>query len=81
MMKCKDVAQRASALLDKELPLWEVIELRLHLAICKGCKAFVRQMQITRSLTALRPPENGAAEAAAIEAIFARLHGDQGKVR
>ena len=75
MLSCKDVSERASALIDKELPLWEVMQLRLHLAMCKGCSAFVRQMKITRALTSVAPtaPEDEAAMAA----ILARLHADK----
>lgn len=72
MLRCKDVSERASALIDKELPLWEVVQMRLHLAICKGCQAFVRQMRITRSLTAIAPG-GGADDEAAMAAILSRL--------
>lgn len=72
MLSCKDVTQRASALIDKELPIWEVVQMRLHLAICKGCSAFVRQMQITRNLTAVAPASAGDDEAA-MAAILSRL--------
>ena len=75
MLRCKDVAARASALIDKELPLWEVLQMRLHLTICKGCTAFVRQMRITRSLTAI-PPAAGAEDDATMAAILARLHDE-----
>lgn len=73
MLTCKDVSARASALIDKELPLWDVLQMRLHLAMCKGCQAFLRQMRITRSLTAVSPPACPQ-DAAAIAAILARFH-------
>lgn len=75
MLSCKEVSERASALIDKDLPLWEVMQLRLHLAMCKGCSAFLRQMKITRALTSVTPaaPEDEAAMAA----ILARLHADK----
>lgn len=73
MLSCKEVSERASALIDKELPLWEVVQMRLHLAMCKGCSAFVRQMRITRSLTAVSPAA-GVDDEAAMAAILAKLH-------
>lgn len=76
MLRCKDVSERTSALIDKELPLWEVLQLRLHLAVCKGCQAFVRQMRITRSLTAVPPPA-GPDDAAVMAAILARFHDEK----
>ena len=76
MLSCKEVSERASALIDKELPLWDVMQMRLHLAMCKGCSAFVRQMRITRTLTAV-PSAGGPADDAAIAAILARLHDEK----
>jgi len=51
MLSCKEVADRASDLIDGDLGLFDLLQLRLHLAMCKGCDAFVRQMRTTRDLT------------------------------
>lgn len=75
MLSCKDVSQRASALIDHELPFWELLQMRLHLAMCRGCQAFVRQMRITRDLTAVAPAED-TGDAAAMDAILARLQDE-----
>lgn len=50
MLSCKEVAERASALIDGELGLMDRLQLRLHLAMCKGCRAFIGQMKITDGL-------------------------------
>lgn len=50
MLKCNDVASRASALLDAELGTRSALRLWLHLAICKGCRRFIRQMNVTNEL-------------------------------
>lgn len=52
MLSCKQVADRASALIDGELSAWELIQIRLHLAMCKGCSSFIDQMRTTDHLTA-----------------------------
>lgn len=52
MLSCQDVAARASALIDGELSTWETLQIRLHLAMCKGCGRFVEQMRLTDQLTA-----------------------------
>ena len=52
MLSCKEVAERASALIDGELGVFDRLQMRLHLAMCKGCNAFVWQMRTTRDLTA-----------------------------
>jgi hypothetical protein len=62
MLSCKDVATRASALIDGELGAWTALQIRLHLAMCKGCDRFISQMRITRDLAA-------AAEQAELEAL------------
>lgn len=52
MLSCKEVADRASALIDGDLSAWEVLQIRLHLAMCKGCSRFIEQMRRTDRLTA-----------------------------
>lgn len=53
MFRCSEVADRASRLIDGELGFWPRLNIKLHLAMCRGCRAFVEQMRITRDLTAL----------------------------
>lgn len=50
MLSCKEVAERASALIDGELGMLDLLQMRLHLAMCKGCGSFIRQMRVTRDL-------------------------------
>lgn len=77
MLSCQEVSERASALIDKELPLWDLMQMRLHLAMCKGCSAFVRQMRITRNLTLVAPPGSPDEDDAAMAAILSRLHEEK----
>ena len=51
MLNCKQVANRASSLIDGELSTWKTFEMRLHLLMCKGCGRFINQMRITRDMT------------------------------
>lgn len=75
MLKCKDVAERASALIDQELGLIETFQMRLHLAMCNGCKAFVEQIRMTRDLTqrALDAVDPNEADDRRIAAILSQL--------
>lgn len=50
MLTCREVAERASALIDGEIRWVGRLQLRFHLALCKGCGAFVSQMRTTREL-------------------------------
>ncbi|MBV0914028.1 zf-HC2 domain-containing protein [Rhodobacteraceae bacterium ASV31] len=45
MMSCKEVAERASKLIDGECSPWEALRIRLHLAMCDGCSGFVTQLR------------------------------------
>lgn len=53
MYRCSEVAERASLLIDRELGFLPRLNIRLHLAVCRGCRAFIEQMHITRELTAM----------------------------
>jgi anti-sigma factor ChrR (cupin superfamily) len=76
MLSCKEVAGRASALIDGELSTWQTFQMRLHLAMCKGCGQFIGQMRITRDLTQAAPPPDAMDEADddRISAILSQLH-------
>lgn len=52
MLNCKEVAARAGALVDGELSLWDALQMRLHLAFCRGCRHFIDQIRTTDRLTA-----------------------------
>jgi len=81
MMSCKEVTEKASALIDGELSLWERLQIRLHLAICRGCERFIDQMKVTRTLTetALPPMAFDAPENARIDAILDQLRDGTAK--
>lgn len=53
MMFLRRTCKQASALLiareDRELPWIERLALRLHLAVCKACPVFARQMLTMRN--------------------------------
>ena len=72
MLKCKEVAERASRLIDDELGPWQKLNMRLHLMMCSGCRAFVQQFRVTQAL--LRSAEMPSTEEtdAEMAAIFAR---------
>ena len=76
MLRCKEVASRASALIDGELNIWETFQMRLHLAMCKGCGRFIEKMRITRDLTLATPSPDvtDAAEDDQISSILSQLH-------
>jgi hypothetical protein len=44
MYSCKQVSQIVSESLDRKLPLWTRVQLRMHLAMCGICSRFRRNM-------------------------------------
>ena len=50
MLTCRDATELASRAMDQRLTLSNRMALRLHLAICKNCTRFNRQLQDMRRL-------------------------------
>ena len=49
MLSCKQVTRLLSQGQDRELQLGERVALRLHFAICQGCRNVNAQLQFLRS--------------------------------
>ncbi len=49
MRSCKEVTALVIAREDRELPLTEQLALRMHMAICKACPTFERQVITMRN--------------------------------
>jgi hypothetical protein len=66
---CKEVTALLVAREDRQLPMVERVALRFHLAACKACPKFERQMAIMREAlrrwredgdeNTLQPPKSG----------------------
>ena len=46
MLSCKEAIRLVSERLDRELPLWQRLGLRLHVLMCRGCSRYTRQVTI-----------------------------------
>ena len=62
MMSCSEFARLCSEEHDRPLDLRERLSLRVHLAMCRGCSNFRKQLGFLRSATrrcreGLREPE------------------------
>jgi anti-sigma factor RsiW len=49
MLSCREVTERASALIDRELSWSERLQMRIHLAMCRHCSRFVSQLRLLRA--------------------------------
>jgi len=47
---CEDTSPLISELMDHSLPLGKRIRLKLHLAMCKVCGCYQKQLEVIRSL-------------------------------
>ena len=58
MLVCRDVTALVTDFVEGRLSRWDRLRFQLHLGLCRGCRAYVRQMRLTaRSLGALPGPE------------------------
>ena len=73
MLKCRDITERASDLLEGGLPLGERLALRLHLALCSMCRTYLDQLRKTRALLGRRALD--APDQATEDALIARMTG------
>lgn len=48
MLSCKDLVAHSSDFLDGQLSLRERLGVRAHLAMCRHCRRFIRQMKVTQ---------------------------------
>lgn len=73
MLTCKEVSQLVSELLDRQLPLWQRVQVRMHLFMCRFCSRFRKQTLFLRAaarhyLSAVEMTENGSGTALSLEA-------------
>lgn len=54
MLACKQATRLASAAMDRKLSVAEQFQLRLHLAICSGCRNFTHQIGQIRRMSQRR---------------------------
>jgi hypothetical protein len=73
VLRCRDLTERASDLLEGSLPLRTRLALRLHLAMCGMCRTYLDQLRKTRALLRRRPLH--APDRATEEALIARMTG------
>jgi anti-sigma factor RsiW len=73
MLSCREVTERASDAVDGTLPFLARLELRLHLMICEGCRAYIDQMRGLKTMLRHRPPRRSTAGAEA--AVMSALRG------
>ena len=49
LLSCKEASRLLSQAQDRPLALGERVKLRLHLAVCRACTRFARQLALMRA--------------------------------
>ena len=72
MLKCKDVAAKADALVDgAPMTMRERFAMRMHLLMCHHCRRYVRQL---RALLGTLPRETDTLDDARTQEVLDRLN-------
>ncbi len=50
MLSCKEATRLVSEGLDRQLPFWRRLGLRLHVVMCRGCSRYTRQIKALNRL-------------------------------
>ena len=63
MLSCKDITRLASEDYDKKLPFFKQLQFKMHLFMCKNCRNFVEQMNLTiTTISQIKPIQPQEAE-------------------
>jgi len=62
LLSCKEASRIVSQGLDRRLGFGERVSLRVHLAICSGCRAFSQQLGFLRTAVSRLPDVDGEAK-------------------
>ncbi|MBC9251541.1 anti-sigma factor [Pseudomonas alcaligenes] len=50
MLSCKELVAHSSDFLDGQLGFRQRLAVRVHLASCRNCRRFIRQMRVTQAV-------------------------------
>lgn len=68
MLKCRDVAKESGDYIEHAMPWHRVMQMKLHLLMCRHCRNFVKHMRTAitffRKLPADKLPDDKAREIA-----------------
>ena len=62
MFNCKDVSQKVSESLDRKLPLYERMMIRIHMMMCRYCARFQQQLFLVRQIARYAEPLENVTE-------------------
>lgn len=73
MLKCREIAENADALIDQELGFRRRLAVRMHLFMCVHCRRYVRQLRgLLRAIAGM----HGPASDREVSLVMAVMRGD-----
>jgi len=57
MLSCREITELVTAYVEKQMPLMQRLQFRMHIGMCKHCRAYLRQVRTTLELTGALPAE------------------------
>ena len=77
MLSCRQLTEHSSDYLDRELGLWQRLQVRFHLILCHHCQRYVAQIERTVATVRHLPKDPPSPEVAA--AVLSALRIKQSK--
>ncbi|AJE23617.1 anti-sigma factor family protein [Azotobacter chroococcum] len=75
MLKCREVTELGSEIIDRRLSFRTRLAVLAHLSLCPHCRLYLRQLRLTAETLQRLPPEEEPKATAIFEAIRRRQDG------
>lgn len=59
MLRCREISKLVSESMERDLPLSQRMQLRMHLMMCRLCAGFARQVRLLRQAVHEHPERLG----------------------
>lgn len=75
MLKCRQMTQRASDHIDRELTFWPALQYRIHLLMCRRCRRFLHNFR--QSIVMVRRLRRVSVEQEQIDTVIQRIRAQK----
>lgn len=79
MLSCRQITEKASDMLDGQLPVHERLAVRVHLLMCVHCRRFQRQLESLVAGLAKDEPSSVPVDQSFVENVLDNLDSDSEK--
>ena len=62
MLRCREISKLVSESMERDLPLPQRLQVRMHLMMCRFCSGFARQVRLLRRAARENPERLGPAQ-------------------